>query len=503
MKNKNGFTLIELLAVIAILAILVILALPNVINRFNEAKKQTFLTEAKKIYTESEKKFLSSSISGSPVKVINSEDNSKLDMTGKKLQYCVILNNSGKVKDIKVSNRQWIASLVDGKEFEDLTIDDLVEGNLDDYNCSNSGGHQSNTPEPLNCTFDGELIQGAEYVNGQYTYRYMQEQDDLTDKFTIKPLEWVNISTDGWGVKLTDKDSTDAVTSVLCTTINNKPVVSMSYAFSKSNASSIDLSNSNTSNVTNMEFTFSGTKGNNLNISNLNTSKVTNMLAMFLGSSLASIDLSGFDTSKVTNMQAMFMGTNATTIDVSNLNTSRVTNMSEMFNGSKATIITGLNKFKTTNVTDMGAMFSGTNVTTLDLSAFDTSKVTSMSGMFFASNLTTITGLDKFNTSNVTNMTNMFRGTKLKIIDLSSFDTSKVTGMGAMFVGNDNLTTIYVSNKFVTSSLNEEERKNYVFYNSTKLVGGAGTVYDSNNVDASYARIDGGTSNPGYFTLKQ
>ena len=55
MKNK-GFTLVELLAVIAILAILVIIALPNVLKMFNQAKKDTFLTEAKTIYKEISKK---------------------------------------------------------------------------------------------------------------------------------------------------------------------------------------------------------------------------------------------------------------------------------------------------------------------------------------------------------------------------------------------------------------------------------------------------------------
>ncbi len=54
-KINNGFTLVELLAVIAILAILVIIALPNVLNMYNRAQKQTFLTEAKKVYSESEK----------------------------------------------------------------------------------------------------------------------------------------------------------------------------------------------------------------------------------------------------------------------------------------------------------------------------------------------------------------------------------------------------------------------------------------------------------------
>ena len=137
MKNRNGFTLVELLAVIAILAILVIIALPNVINMYNKAQKQMFLTEAKKVYSESEKKYLTNAISGKNTKIINSEDSSKLDMTGKKLQYCVILNSSGKVTDMKVSNGKWVASL-NGKAIEDLTIDDLEDGNLDDYECASA-----------------------------------------------------------------------------------------------------------------------------------------------------------------------------------------------------------------------------------------------------------------------------------------------------------------------------------------------------------------------------
>ena len=134
MKSRKGFTLVELLAVIAILAILVIIALPNVISMYNRAQKQTFLTEAKKVYSEAEKKYLTNAISGKNTKIINSEDSSKLDMTGKKLQYCVVLNSSGKVTDMKVSNGKWVASLK-GKTIEDLTIDDLEEGNLDDYEC--------------------------------------------------------------------------------------------------------------------------------------------------------------------------------------------------------------------------------------------------------------------------------------------------------------------------------------------------------------------------------
>lgn len=41
-----------------------------------------------------------------------------------------------------------------------------------------------------------------------------------------------------------------------------------------------------------------------------------------------------------------------------------------------------------------------------------------------------------------------------------------------------------------------------MFYMCPNLVGGKGTTYDSNHVDASYAHIDGGMANPGYFTAK-
>ena len=40
-----------------------------------------------------------------------------------------------------------------------------------------------------------------------------------------------------------------------------------------------------------------------------------------------------------------------------------------------------------------------------------------------------------------------------------------------------------------------------MFYNCSKLVGGNGTVYDSSNTDATYARIDT-AENPGYLTKK-
>ena len=124
MKNK-GFTLVELLAVIAILAILVIIALPNVLKMFNDSKKNSFLTEAKTLYSEVSKKYISETMKGNKLTYISSEDDTKLEMTGRNLQYCVLLNTDGSVKSMKVSNGEWIAELPSGKKITDLNSSDL------------------------------------------------------------------------------------------------------------------------------------------------------------------------------------------------------------------------------------------------------------------------------------------------------------------------------------------------------------------------------------------
>ena len=241
------------------------------------------------------------------------------------------------------------------------------------------------------CKTDSTLTQGLEYVNGQYTYGYKKE-----GYYASSELAWNSISNNGWGVQLTDKASTDAVTSKLCTYINNKPVVSMG--------------------------------------------------CMFYNSKAITLNLSSFNTSNVTDMSGMFYGSQATTLNLSN--------------------------FDTSNVTDMSSMFGGSQATTLDVSNFDTSKVIYMLAMFSSVRVATIKGLE-------------------------NFDTSKVKNMSNMFASSSNLKAIYVSDRFNTDAVNNSAS---MFKDCTFLVGGSGTVYDSSKIDKTYARIDGGTSNPGYFT---
>ena len=390
------------------------------------------------------------------------------------------------------------------------------------------------------CKTNDTLTQGLQYVNGQYTYAYKQK-----GAYASSGLAWNNINNNGWGVQLTDKASTDAVTSKLCTYINNKPITSVSYMFSNSQATTLDLSDFDTSKVTDMTSMFYRSQTELLNLSsfdtskvtsmsgmfsdsqattikgleNFNTSNVTDMCDMFAGTKVRTLNLSKFDTSKVTNMSGMFADTSLTSLNVSNFNTSKVTDMSCMFVGGKFTIL-DLSNFDTSNVDNMGGMFIDSQVKTLDLSNFDTSNVTEMWRMFDGAQATKIVlssfntsnvtnmyqmfskshvnnlDLSNFNTSKVTDMNRMFWSTYATTIDVSSFDTSKVTDMNSMFYGGDNLETIYASSKFVTTAVSDSE---VMFEGSTSLVGGAGTKYNSSYTDKTYARIDK-SGTPGYFT---
>ena len=468
--RKRGFTLVELLAVIAILAILVIIALPNVLKMYNSSKKNIFLVEAKEIYGEVSKKYISENLKGNKLSYVSSEDNTKLEMTGNELKYCIQVDNKGKITAMKIGDNNYYLFYDGSKDISKLDINDVYEGKYVQNKCdaTTTITKDGSDPNPVGkaCTYDGDINAGDAIQIGIYTYHYKQDYD--------KNLNLIDITSDTFNVELTNKESTAAITEAPCSSINGKLVTSMAAMFMNSQAQSIDLSSFDTSNVTNMMAMFVFSKATELKgLNSFDTSKVTNMFGMFGYSVATSIDLSNFNTSKVTDMNFMFSDSQVTTLDLSNFDTSKVTDMSTMFAYGKATEIIGLNKFDTSNVTDMSFMFADSQVTTLDLS--------------------------NFNTSNVTNMASMFSSSVVTTLDLSSFDTSNVTKMSQMFYWCENLKTIYASDKFDTSNVTSDDG---MFSSSSSLVGGAGTRCYYDKIDKTYARIDGGTSNPGYFTLK-
>ncbi len=431
------------------------------------------------------------------------------------------------------------------------------------------GIEEFKAPEPIYCTYDGDITKGTEFTKGIYTYRYKQRY--------VIDVGWEDLKDDGWNASISDTyhNNQSPITEPPCTYINNIPVTSyenlfsssyattidvsnfntsnvtdmmgmfsyskatsilgldkldtsnvtdMSNMFGKVNVSSLDLSNFNTSNVTNMSWMFEGCENiTSLNLSSFDTSKVTDMESMFSSATVVTLDLSSFDTSNVTTMESMFYRCTVKSLDLSNFDTNNVANMSYMFNESQATLLK-INNFNTSNVTTMNGMFSDSKVESLDLSSFNTSKVTNMSSMFSNCVASEIKGFEKLNTSNVTDMSYMFNSTaitdfnfsnsfdtsnvtnmnymffssKATIIDVSGFDTSNVTSMRYMFGYNDNLKTIYVSNKFTVDKVTSSSG---MFSKDTNLIGGAETKFDSTKTDKTYARIDTADT-PGYFTLK-
>lgn len=96
-----------------------------------------------------------------------------------------------------------------------------------------SGGYMQITEVvPDACVFTGNLVDGATYSYGQYTYIYKMYNYYNVDEDSYQ-LE--SLSDDGWSVILTDKDSTAPVTSEICSSINDKPIVSTSAMFANSN----------------------------------------------------------------------------------------------------------------------------------------------------------------------------------------------------------------------------------------------------------------------------
>ncbi len=127
--NKKGFTLVELLAVIAILAILVIMAMPNVLEMFNNSKKNTFLTEAKMVFKQAETEIIERSMRGTLTPVISSEDETALKLDGNELNYRINIK-ANKVVGIKVNNSSYCVS--GDKDFlNNATIDDVLSEGCD------------------------------------------------------------------------------------------------------------------------------------------------------------------------------------------------------------------------------------------------------------------------------------------------------------------------------------------------------------------------------------
>ena len=216
---------------------------------------------------------------------------------------------------------------------------------------------------------------------------------------------------------------------------------------------------------------------------NFSTFKVKKFNYMFYACFLVTdLDISSFDTSCATDINGMFCECrNLKTIDLKNFDTSKVIDMRDMFGNCYSLSNINFGEFDTSNVTTMWHMFYGCgSLSQLNILNFDTTNVTDMNYMFY-------------------------QCISLTELDLSSFDTKNVIDMESMFSKCSNLKIIYVKELdgsgnagWSTASI---KISNDMFLECEKIVGGNGTTYNAEHIDATYARIDTDGA-PGYFTKK-
>ncbi len=225
-------------------------------------------------------------------------------------------------------------------------------------------------------------------------------------------------------------------------------------------------------------------------LENLNTSSVTTMASMFANcESLTTLDLSSFKTANVTSFYYFLKGCkNLKTVNVSSFSLSKAEDLRYMFSECESLEAIDLSNFTTDPALEVNYndMFDGCkSLTQLD-----------MTKMF---------------TDNTLNLYGVFKDcSSLKTVDISTWNTSKVSQMKELFSGCTSLTTVYVGNGWSTESVKIEYEEDGVTVKSTQgddmfagctaIVGGQGTAYDANHTNYQWARIDGGSETPGYFT---
>ena len=324
--------------------------------------------------------------------------------------------------------------------------------------------------------------------------------------------------------------------------LNTDNVTDMSSMFqSCSHSYPLDLTSFNTANVTDMSSMFKYCDITSLDLTSFNTANVTDMSSMFEHCrNLKSIFVCDkFVTDQITNGDNMFndcenlRGYNDSKIDHNYANCSKTGYFDPgfeyaMFDNATETLTFSYKGFKP--VTYYYVLFEGRakpawsslvdkikkvvfdasfanarpkscywwfgeclNLTRIEgMENLNTEMVTTMEGMFYQCEALTSLDVTNFNTAKVTDMSLMFSScTKLSSLNLYNFNTENVTNMLAMFSSCKNLATIYTSEKFVTTKV--DNLNHFMFDDDEQLKG-------ANAYDEMKTRVHCANYKTGYFT---
>ena len=345
-------------------------------------------------------------------------------------------------------------------------------------------------------------ILGAQ--DSSYLFSDSTWANSFTNLTTINNLSYLVTS------RMTDMkymfESCSKLQSLDLRSFNTLNVQYMQYMFHNcTELVAVNTSSFNTSKVINMQSMFdSCTKLTQVYTANFNTSSARNLSRMFYDcNSLSSLDVSKFKTSGVTNMEGMFYNcSNLTSLNLSRFDMGVVILTEKMFYGCSKLTSIGNVVLSANDIRSCESMFEGcSELTNISLSNFNTVNMGAdgFKSMFKGcSKVKTITLGDNFVLGSANSLANMFNGCEsLASINLSSFSSNYISDVTAMFKNNKSLKTIVASNSFAVKNKSGDD----MFEGCDVLEGGAGTKFSVAGVtNSSYAQVDEGTSNPGYFT---
>lgn len=240
-----------------------------------------------------------------------------------------------------------------------------------------------------------------------------------------------------------------------------------------------------------------------IGLNNINTSKVTDMSYLFFScTKLSYLDWDPTDAKAVKDMSYMFYGCQwLFDLDLSHLTTSSQLNFTScMFFGCSSLQTLRLSdKFNTEGVTSMGNMFRDCHsLVVFPVENFEVDNVTFMDGMFRNCYNLGVLDLHNWHPSELKFSDSMFENCyDLTTVDLSYFDMTNIESASDMFRGCSSLK--YIICKYDWSGIAGLSTSDNMFLNCASLVGGAGTPYNEGHVNYSWARLDKGEGNEGYF----
>ena len=132
MKNKKGFTLVEIVIVIALLGLLMLLVVPNVVDKFANAKRNIFYNDVVNLYSQATSTYISRSADDFATSPVFTHNGNPLDIEGADdLEYYIKVNSYGQVIYMAVSSSDFHFSIEDSNIAKsDIKKSDIESGHV-------------------------------------------------------------------------------------------------------------------------------------------------------------------------------------------------------------------------------------------------------------------------------------------------------------------------------------------------------------------------------------